>query len=70
MEETTKIERRIQLSSDGTVKINTSCVVVGGALKDQNREWIFGFNRRLGKCSVFEAELWGILDGVTLVQGR
>lgn len=27
-------------------------------------------NRRLGKCSIFEAKLWGILDGVTLVQGR
>ncbi|KAK5810464.1 hypothetical protein PVK06_025776 [Gossypium arboreum] len=24
----------------------------------------------IGKCSVFEAKLWGILDGVTLVQGR
>ncbi|MBA0736071.1 hypothetical protein Gogos_009660, partial [Gossypium gossypioides] len=68
-EETTKIVRWIQLSSNGTVKINTSCVVVG-VLKDQNGEWIFGFNRRLRKCFVFEAELCGIIDGVTLVQGR
>ncbi|MBA0854388.1 hypothetical protein Goshw_029875, partial [Gossypium schwendimanii] len=27
--------------------------------------WIAGYNRYLGFCSVFDAELWGILDGLT-----
>nr|KJB82714.1 hypothetical protein B456_013G210500 [Gossypium raimondii] len=30
--------------------------------------WIVGYNRFLGKCSVFVAELWGILDGLLLIQ--
>ncbi|MFQ6655091.1 hypothetical protein Gotur_025793 [Gossypium turneri] len=29
-----------------------------------------GFNRRLGRCTIFEAKLWGILDGLSLLQGR
>ncbi|MBA0874214.1 hypothetical protein Goshw_013595, partial [Gossypium schwendimanii] len=31
-------------------------------------EWIFGYNRHVGKCSVFDVELWGILDGLVLLQ--
>ncbi|MBA0696307.1 hypothetical protein Goari_002867 [Gossypium aridum] len=34
----------------------------GEVLRDHNGKWIIGFNRRLGKCSIFEVELWGILD--------
>ncbi|KAG8500258.1 hypothetical protein CXB51_003628 [Gossypium anomalum] len=29
-----------------------------------------GCNRNLGKCSIFDVELWSILDGLTLVQNR
>ncbi|MBA0784525.1 hypothetical protein Gotri_025449 [Gossypium trilobum] len=32
--------------------------------------WILGFNRRLGQCSIFNAELWGILDSLSLFQSR
>ncbi|MBA0669411.1 hypothetical protein Goklo_000118 [Gossypium klotzschianum] len=39
-------------------------------LRDHNGNWILGFNRRLESCSVFEVELWDILDGVALVLGR
>ncbi|MBA0735302.1 hypothetical protein Gogos_019163, partial [Gossypium gossypioides] len=39
-------------------------------LRDHNGKWLIGFNHRLGNCFVFEAELWGILDDVMLVQGR
>ncbi|MBA0606632.1 hypothetical protein Godav_019071, partial [Gossypium davidsonii] len=42
----------------------------GGVLRDHDGNWILRFNRRLGKCSVYEAKLWDILDGVSLVQGR
>ncbi|MBA0568755.1 hypothetical protein Golob_006225, partial [Gossypium lobatum] len=38
-------------------------------LRDHNGNWILGFNCRLESCSVFEVELWDILDGVALVQG-
>ncbi|MBA0862514.1 hypothetical protein Goshw_009528, partial [Gossypium schwendimanii] len=33
-----------------------------GTVRNRNGKWIFGFNRFLGSYSVFEAELWGILD--------
>ncbi|MBA0816797.1 hypothetical protein Gohar_001420, partial [Gossypium harknessii] len=59
----------ICICSDGAVKVNLGSASAGGILKDQNGEWIIGFNCRIGICFVFEAELWGILDGVTLAQG-
>lgn len=36
-------------------------------MQERNRVWILGFNRYLGNCSVFDAELWGILDELTLL---
>ncbi|MBA0742372.1 hypothetical protein Gogos_015437 [Gossypium gossypioides] len=33
-------------------------------------EWIIGFARYLGNCTVLEAELWGILDGLNLILDR
>ncbi|MBA0733637.1 hypothetical protein Gogos_017627 [Gossypium gossypioides] len=41
-----------------------------GIIMDQYGNWILGFNRRLGQCSIFNAELWGILDGLFLLQSR
>ncbi|MBA0553492.1 hypothetical protein Golob_012670, partial [Gossypium lobatum] len=38
-----------------------------GVLRDHHGKWIIGFNRRLGLCSVLNAELWGILDGLTVL---
>ncbi|MBA0817576.1 hypothetical protein Gohar_019654 [Gossypium harknessii] len=29
-----------------------------------------GYNRFLGECSVFDVELWGILDGLSLIQDK
>lgn len=41
-----------------------------GVLRDERREWIIGFNRRLERCTIFEVELLGILDVLSLLQGR
>ncbi|MBA0772060.1 hypothetical protein Gotri_007499 [Gossypium trilobum] len=41
--------------------------VAGGVMRNQKGKWIIGYNRFLGSCSVFEAELWGILDGLNLL---
>ncbi|MBA0700490.1 hypothetical protein Goari_026855, partial [Gossypium aridum] len=32
------------------------------------REWIFGSNRHVDKCLAFDAELWGSLDRLVLLQ--
>ncbi|KAK5847121.1 hypothetical protein PVK06_003423 [Gossypium arboreum] len=58
----------ICIRSDGVVKVNTGSASAGGVMRDQNGDWILGFNRKVGNCSVYEAELWGILDGMTLAQ--
>ncbi|MBA0765052.1 hypothetical protein Gotri_014313, partial [Gossypium trilobum] len=55
-----------QLSRVGSVE-NMGCAVARGVVRDHNGKWIIGFNRRLGTSSIFEAELWGILDGVLLM---
>ncbi|MFQ6658986.1 hypothetical protein Gotur_028052 [Gossypium turneri] len=48
--------------------VESRVVAVGRVLRDQHGEWILEYNRRSGKCSVFDAELWGILDDLTLLQ--
>ncbi|MBA0724625.1 hypothetical protein Golax_021302, partial [Gossypium laxum] len=45
-------------------------VATGGVIRDNQGRWIFGFNRRLCQCSVFNAKLWGILNGPLLLQNR
>ncbi|MBA0640585.1 hypothetical protein Goklo_023508, partial [Gossypium klotzschianum] len=58
------------LYSDGAVKVDSRDVVVGGVIRDNKWRWILGFNRWLGQCSVFNAELRGILDDMLLLQNR
>ncbi|MBA0729038.1 hypothetical protein Golax_022983 [Gossypium laxum] len=41
-----------------------------GCMRDHKGERIIGFARYLGNCSVLDAELWGILDGLNLMADR
>ncbi|MBA0814604.1 hypothetical protein Gohar_020422 [Gossypium harknessii] len=45
-------------------------VVARGVVRDRNRECIIDYKRFLGSCSVFEAELWGLLDGLNILIDR
>ncbi|MBA0831051.1 hypothetical protein Goarm_015541, partial [Gossypium armourianum] len=63
-------EDSIFLNTDGVVQLESENATAGGVVHDANRDWIFGYNRRLGKCSIFNAELWGILEGLRLIQRR
>ncbi|MBA0859586.1 hypothetical protein Goshw_008599 [Gossypium schwendimanii] len=58
------------LYSDGTVKVISRNAIVGGVIRDHYGGWILGFNKRLGQCSIFNYELWGILDDFALLQSR
>ncbi|MBA0862280.1 hypothetical protein Goshw_006727 [Gossypium schwendimanii] len=51
-------------------KVDSKFAIDGGVLRDERGECILGFNQRLGRCAIVEAELWGILDGLSLLQGR
>ncbi|MBA0743423.1 hypothetical protein Gogos_006103, partial [Gossypium gossypioides] len=60
----------VRFQTDGAVKIDSSYATTGGVLKDENGEWLLGFNRCLGKWPIFYVELWDVLDGLTLLQGK
>ncbi|MBA0555000.1 hypothetical protein Golob_014069 [Gossypium lobatum] len=53
--------------TNDVVKVDRGFVVVGGVLRDRSEKWIIDFNRFLGFCSITEAELWGIKDGLELL---
>ncbi|MBA0566239.1 hypothetical protein Golob_011073 [Gossypium lobatum] len=38
-----------------------------GVIWKRNGEWILGYNHYLGSCSIFEVEIWGILDGLAII---
>ncbi|MBA0580564.1 hypothetical protein Gorai_022774, partial [Gossypium raimondii] len=59
---------RVLINIDGTVQLDSGNVAAGGVVRDENGDWIFGYNRCQGKCSIFYAELWGILEGLKLIQ--
>lgn len=60
----------VRLQTNGAVKIDSRYAAVGGVLRHERGEWLFGFNRLLEKCSIFYAEFWGILYGLSLLQGK
>ncbi|MBA0610458.1 hypothetical protein Godav_011306, partial [Gossypium davidsonii] len=53
-----------QMYTDGAVKAESSLATAGGVMRDRRGKWILGFNRYLGICSVLEAELWAIFNGL------
>lgn len=60
----------INLFTDGIVKLNAVWAAGEGVTYKQDGQWIAGYNRYLGFYSVFEVELYGILDGLPLFKGR
>ncbi|KAH1038645.1 hypothetical protein J1N35_040388 [Gossypium stocksii] len=60
----------IFLNTDGVVLRTSRRAVAGGVVRDSNGNWVMGYNCFLGNCSIFDAELWGILDGLKLIQRR
>ncbi|MBA0878535.1 hypothetical protein Goshw_025902 [Gossypium schwendimanii] len=60
----------VHLYMDGVVAISSGNVATDGVVRDQQRNWILGFNCYLGRCTPFEAELWGILDGVLILLSK
>ncbi|MBA0749026.1 hypothetical protein Gogos_002992 [Gossypium gossypioides] len=54
------------IPQDGSFRPEDAFTTTGGLLRDQNREWIIGFNRYLGNCTVLDSKLWGILDSLKL----
>ncbi|KAL4280844.1 hypothetical protein GQ457_03G019340 [Hibiscus cannabinus] len=56
----------VKLNTDGTRSSIDGRAACGGVLRDHTGTWIRGFTRFVGRCSVVEAELWGIGTGMAL----
>ncbi|MBA0699124.1 hypothetical protein Goari_000787, partial [Gossypium aridum] len=63
-------ESGVCLNTEGSVRHDDGFAVVGGFVRDHDGKWLFKFNRYLGSYTVFDAELWGILDGLTCLVDR
>ncbi|KAL4367798.1 hypothetical protein GQ457_05G016360 [Hibiscus cannabinus] len=58
-------EHWIKINTDGARSITSGLASCGGVGRDFSGTWCFGFSRDLGLCSVLEAELWGVYEGLT-----
>ncbi|KAK5844450.1 hypothetical protein PVK06_000590 [Gossypium arboreum] len=63
-------ESKILLNTDRAVCLDTGYASAGGVARDEHGQWLFGFNRYLGKCSIFDAKLWAIFEGLKIAQQR
>ncbi|WCJ31853.1 Polynucleotidyl transferase ribonuclease H-like superfamily protein [Euphorbia peplus] len=56
----------VKLNTDGAVKCSHFQASACGIIRDCQGSWIYGFARKIGRCSVVKAKLWGIYDGLIL----
>ncbi|CAL0327373.1 unnamed protein product [Lupinus luteus] len=59
-----------KLNTDGSFSAQRKIAACGGVVRDHNGNFLFAFSKHLGNCTVMQAELWGILYGLKLVQQR
>ncbi|MBA0777006.1 hypothetical protein Gotri_005073 [Gossypium trilobum] len=62
------LQENLLRSIDGAIHVGYGIATAGGVLLNRKGEWIMGYNSLLGECSMFDIELWGIFDGLTLIQ--
>ncbi|KAH1073835.1 hypothetical protein J1N35_026163 [Gossypium stocksii] len=55
---------------NGAVARDSRYAALGGVARDQEGKWIVGSFHFLGVCSPFEAEVWGILDGIFILLNK
>ncbi|MBA0694217.1 hypothetical protein Goari_004533 [Gossypium aridum] len=63
-------EECILINIDGVVQLQSGNAADGGIVQDETRDWVFGYNRYSGQCSIFYAKLWGILEVLNFIRRR
>ncbi|KAF7806786.1 putative non-LTR retroelement reverse transcriptase [Senna tora] len=53
-----------KINCDGSYWCNSDDISCGGVIRNSHGDWITGFAKKLGKGTVFQAELWGALIGL------
>jgi len=57
----------VKLNFDGSCKDN-GIAGCGGIIRGSDGEWLGGFAKRIGKCSAYMAELWGVYEGLRYIR--
>ncbi|KAK9013943.1 hypothetical protein V6N11_005118 [Hibiscus sabdariffa] len=57
-------EEWCKLNCDEAVVTSSGYSTCGGVIRNAAGDWLIGFSRKLGICSVIESELWGIYEGL------
>ncbi|GAU30840.1 hypothetical protein TSUD_267600 [Trifolium subterraneum] len=60
-------ENFVKLNTDGACKEGRRAGY-GGVIRGNQGEWLGGFFKGVGYCNAFVAELWGVLEGLSLVR--
>ncbi|KAK5774801.1 hypothetical protein PVK06_042659 [Gossypium arboreum] len=53
-----------KLNTDGVRNLNSGFVWLPTVARDEYRGWVWGIGRNIRRCSVLQAELWDIYDGL------
>ncbi|PPD73938.1 hypothetical protein GOBAR_DD29131 [Gossypium barbadense] len=56
----------MKLNRDRALNLRTKEIGVGGLIRDCRSDWVVGFCRFVGLCSLLQAELWAILEGIQM----
>ncbi|OMO88470.1 reverse transcriptase [Corchorus capsularis] len=59
-----------KLNSDGSVEGNPGIAGSGGAIRDDQGQWVAGYSRKIGYTSSLQAEFWGLRDGLILAHSK
>lgn len=54
----------------GAVARDSKSASTGNVVHDPSGNIILGFNRYLRSCTPFEADIWGILDGIHILLNK
>ncbi|KAE8675571.1 tir-nbs resistance protein [Hibiscus syriacus] len=55
-----------KLNTDGAYRPDSRLAACGGVIRDHMGAWVVGFSKVIGMCSAWEAELWGVYNGLCL----
>ncbi|XP_061354128.1 uncharacterized protein LOC133298795 [Gastrolobium bilobum] len=60
----------VKVNTDGASCGNPGVATCGGVIRNSQGIWLNGFAYKLGFCSSFKAELWGILRGLEMAWSK
>ncbi|KAK5772035.1 hypothetical protein PVK06_048296 [Gossypium arboreum] len=56
----------VKMNTDSARNLHSDGVTTRGVVRDHQGHWLARFMRNIGLCSILEAEVWGVHDGLVL----